>query len=157
MRMAGERTPAAPALLKKLERSKVPMAEIVLRNAHDLGAQLLLWEAATAVAGFHLKINPFDEPNVTESKNNTKALLAKYEKIGRVSMPSPIRSFGKLTVLDATDPSRFRKADQKSMATMLKLPVTSARKPATAGPVIWPAPKIRVINPKARTAWAGPI
>lgn len=130
MRMAGERTPVAPAMLKKLEHSKVPMAEMVLRDAHDLGAQLLLWEAATAVAGYHLKINPFDEPNVTESKNNTKALLAKYEKVGRVSMPSPIKSFGKLTVLDATDPSRFRKVDQKSMATMLKRFLSGLKAPA---------------------------
>jgi len=40
-----------------------------------LGAQFLAWEYATAVAGRILSINPFDQPNVTESKDNTKALL----------------------------------------------------------------------------------
>jgi glucose-6-phosphate isomerase len=40
-----------------------------------LGAQFLAWEYATAVAGRILRINPFDQPNVTESKDNTKALL----------------------------------------------------------------------------------
>jgi glucose-6-phosphate isomerase len=40
-----------------------------------LGAQFLLWEFATAVAGVVLGINPFDQPNVTESKDNTNALL----------------------------------------------------------------------------------
>ena len=41
-----------------------------------LGAQFLAWEYATAVAGRVLGINPFDQPNVTESKDNTTALLA---------------------------------------------------------------------------------
>lgn len=40
-----------------------------------LGAQFLLWEYATAVAGRLLGINPFDQPNVQESKDNTGRLL----------------------------------------------------------------------------------
>jgi glucose-6-phosphate isomerase len=41
-----------------------------------LGAQFLAWEAATAFAGRLLGINPFDQPNVTESKENTNRILA---------------------------------------------------------------------------------
>ena len=41
-----------------------------------LGAQFLVWETATALAGRVLGINPFDQPNVTESKENTQRLLA---------------------------------------------------------------------------------
>ncbi len=40
-----------------------------------LGAQFLCWEAATAFAGKALGINPFDQPNVTESKENTARIL----------------------------------------------------------------------------------
>jgi len=40
-----------------------------------LGAQFLLWEYATAVAGRALGINPFDQPNVQESKDITNRLL----------------------------------------------------------------------------------
>nr|WP_230687221.1 glucose-6-phosphate isomerase [Catellatospora vulcania] len=40
-----------------------------------LGAQFLCWEAATAVAGRVLGIDPFDQPNVTESKQNTNKIL----------------------------------------------------------------------------------
>jgi glucose-6-phosphate isomerase len=42
----------------------------------DLGAEFLAWEYATAVAGRLLGINPFDQPNVQESKDNTNKLLA---------------------------------------------------------------------------------
>jgi glucose-6-phosphate isomerase len=40
-----------------------------------LGAQFLAWEYATAVAGRLLQINPFDQPNVAESKENTQRIL----------------------------------------------------------------------------------
>ena len=40
-----------------------------------LGGEFFRWEFATAVAGAVLGINPFDEPNVTESKDNTKRVL----------------------------------------------------------------------------------
>ena len=40
-----------------------------------LGAQFLAWELATAYAGKVIGIDPFNQPNVTESKNNTNAIL----------------------------------------------------------------------------------
>ena len=40
-----------------------------------LGAQFLVWEYATAVAGVVLGIDPFNQPNVTESKENTNRIL----------------------------------------------------------------------------------
>jgi glucose-6-phosphate isomerase len=51
-----------------------------------LGAQFLVWEYATAFAGRVLGINPFDQPNVTESKENTARLL---EKAGPEGLPVP--------------------------------------------------------------------
>ncbi|MGL4176999.1 MAG: glucose-6-phosphate isomerase, partial [Dermatophilaceae bacterium] len=41
----------------------------------SLGAQLLLWEVATAVAGRLLGINPFDQPDVESAKKAARALL----------------------------------------------------------------------------------
>jgi glucose-6-phosphate isomerase len=40
-----------------------------------LGAQLMLWEYATAVAGRIIGINPFDQPNVEEAKKQARTLL----------------------------------------------------------------------------------
>ena len=47
-----------------------------------LGAEFFRWEFATAVAGAVLGINPFDEPNVSEAKDKTKAILAKGDFTG---------------------------------------------------------------------------
>ncbi|HEY5050981.1 MAG TPA: glucose-6-phosphate isomerase, partial [Acidothermaceae bacterium] len=41
----------------------------------SLGAQFMVWEYATAVAGRVLGIDPFDQPNVQESKDNTGKIL----------------------------------------------------------------------------------
>ncbi|ADG88694.1 glucose-6-phosphate isomerase [Thermobispora bispora] len=40
-----------------------------------LGAQFLVWEYATAIAGRVIGIDPFNQPNVAESKENTARLL----------------------------------------------------------------------------------
>lgn len=42
----------------------------------DLAGEFYRWELATAVAGHVLGIDPFDEPNVAESKKNTNDVLA---------------------------------------------------------------------------------
>jgi len=41
----------------------------------SLGAQLLLWEVATAAAGAILGINPFDQPDVESAKKAARSLL----------------------------------------------------------------------------------
>jgi Phosphoglucose isomerase len=48
---------------------------ISLTDPVQLGGEFLRWELATAAMGHVLGIDPFDEPNVTESKNNTKRVL----------------------------------------------------------------------------------
>jgi glucose-6-phosphate isomerase len=46
-----------------------------VRVSGSLGAQLLLWEVATAAAGRILGINPFDQPDVESAKKATRGLL----------------------------------------------------------------------------------
>jgi hypothetical protein len=54
----------------------------------DIGEQFALWEIATATAGAILGIDAFDQPNVQESKDNTKRLLAQYKQSGTFSEPA---------------------------------------------------------------------
>ncbi|RBY75409.1 glucose-6-phosphate isomerase [Blastococcus sp. TF02-09] len=65
-----------PDTLLAVVGADVPAAAPSLAVTGPLGAQFLGWEYATAVAGRVLGINPFDQPNVTESKENTQAILA---------------------------------------------------------------------------------
>ena len=52
-----------------------PSGPAALAVAGSLGASMLLWEAATAVAGRLLGINPFDQPDVESAKAASRELL----------------------------------------------------------------------------------
>jgi glucose-6-phosphate isomerase len=65
----------------------VPHAALQLPDATSLGAEFLRWEVATAAAGFLLDINPFDEPNVQQAKDATRALLDQYRQRGQLPFP----------------------------------------------------------------------
>ena len=73
-------------------RGLEPMVTLNLRDRMDLGGEFFRWELATAVAGAMMGIDPFDQPNVQESKDNTKKVLAEYASNGRlpeaVSVPA---------------------------------------------------------------------
>jgi transaldolase/glucose-6-phosphate isomerase len=68
--------------LRALEAAGHPVVRRVLNDTLDLGEEFYVWEMATAVAGAVLGINPLDQPNVQESKDNTRRLLEEYKKNG---------------------------------------------------------------------------
>ncbi len=85
-----------------LEKAGQPVVTLTMRDKLDLGGEFLRWEIATAIAGSVLGIDAFDQPNVQESKDNTKKVLANY------------RSSGKLPAADSIPAAKAR-ADLKSL------------------------------------------
>jgi glucose-6-phosphate isomerase len=68
------------AKLKDLELIGHPVLYLNLSDLYALGGQFFIWELATAFAGWRLGINPFDQPNVQESKDATRQLLEAYKQ-----------------------------------------------------------------------------
>jgi glucose-6-phosphate isomerase len=85
------------ARLDALEASGRPVLRLSTRIA-GLGAEFFRWEFATAIAGAVLGINPFDEPNVAEAKDKTKAILAKRDFTGG----TPVASADGVSVFSST-------------------------------------------------------
>lgn len=83
-----------------LQRADLPVVTIELREAYDVTEEFFRWEVATACAGAVLGINPFDQPNVQESKDVTNAILGDAGRgvQGREDQPAavdgPLRFFG---------------------------------------------------------------
>jgi len=77
-------------LASTLEGLGHPVIRIGLTNLHELGAEFLRWEVATATAGMVLGIDPFDQPNVQESKDATRELLDAFRAQGSLPVPAPI-------------------------------------------------------------------
>ena len=72
-----------------LQAAGRPVITVHLKDLLDLGQEFLRWEIATAAAGSVLSINPFDQPNVQESKENTNRLLKQVELTGRLPDDKP--------------------------------------------------------------------
>jgi len=72
------------AKLKALQEAGHPVVRQVMRDPLSLGREFFLWEVATALAGSIIGIDPFDQPNVQESKDNTNAFLDVFKKEGRL-------------------------------------------------------------------------
>ena len=67
-----------------------PVVKIQLRDKLDLGREFFRWELATATAGAILEINPFDQPNVQESKVITSRLLTDFRAQGKLNEAAPV-------------------------------------------------------------------
>jgi transaldolase/glucose-6-phosphate isomerase len=61
--------------LQRLAGAGHPTLTVATHGAADLGRIFFLAEFAVAVAGWALEINPFDQPNVQEAKDNTARVL----------------------------------------------------------------------------------
>jgi transaldolase/glucose-6-phosphate isomerase len=77
------------AKLRALEAAGHPVVRRTLHDLLDLGEEFYLWEMATAVAGAIIGIDAFDQPNVQESKDNTKHFLEVFKKNGSLPDQDP--------------------------------------------------------------------
>lgn len=78
--------------LKQLEDSGFPVISLSLRDRYDLGGQFLLWELVTAIAGWRLAIQPFDQPNVESAKVRAREMVAAYKSSGSLPGEPPVIS-----------------------------------------------------------------
>jgi transaldolase/glucose-6-phosphate isomerase len=75
--------------MERLRAAGFPIVTINLKEPAAIGAEFVRWEIATATAGAILNVNPFDEPNVQQAKDATRALLARYAAEGALPAPAP--------------------------------------------------------------------
>ncbi len=79
-----ETSPATRERLQVLADAGHPVIYREIGDIYDLSAEFFVWEFATACAGWRIGINPFDQPNVQESKDATKELLNTFVSHGRL-------------------------------------------------------------------------
>jgi glucose-6-phosphate isomerase/transaldolase/glucose-6-phosphate isomerase len=82
VRLNGDDNDECDRHAQALDAAGFPVVASELKTPSELGGEFFRWEFATAIAGACLGVNPFDQPNVEESKENTKAVLEEYEKSG---------------------------------------------------------------------------
>jgi transaldolase/glucose-6-phosphate isomerase len=78
--------------LDALRKAGHPVIKIDLKNKLALGAEFFRWELATATAGRIIDVNPFNEPNVAESKKNSTDLLNEWKEKRSFAEGEPVLS-----------------------------------------------------------------
>jgi transaldolase / glucose-6-phosphate isomerase len=70
--------------VERLRKAGHPAIVISMEDEYDLGAEFYRWEIATAIASAVLGVNSFDQPDVQDNKNRTKALIQAYRERGEL-------------------------------------------------------------------------
>ncbi len=77
-------------VLQDLKQAGQPLVDIVMSDLYDLGGEFLRWELATALSGYFLHINPFDQPNVESAKILAREKTEMFRKEGKLPQPQPV-------------------------------------------------------------------
>jgi glucose-6-phosphate isomerase len=92
---------AGESAARHLETAGFPMISFIVPSPSHLGSQFFLWEFATAVAGYFLGVNPFDQPDVDSAKKKTQEFVRYYLEHG--SFPEEKPAFRKSGLLLYSD------------------------------------------------------
>jgi transaldolase/glucose-6-phosphate isomerase len=90
------------AAVKRLEEAGFPVVHLSLTDSYELGGEFFRWEFATAVVGAILGINPFDQPDVEESKVRARRFTQTYERGGEFPNEKPLACEGNILVYGST-------------------------------------------------------
>jgi glucose-6-phosphate isomerase len=82
LRLTGEPDGEQDRLVDAIEQAGHPVGRLDLPDRYDLGGEFFRWEFAVPVASTFIGVEPFDQPNVQESKDNTNRLLKLYSDTG---------------------------------------------------------------------------
>ncbi|MCA1594892.1 MAG: bifunctional transaldolase/phosoglucose isomerase [Chloroflexi bacterium] len=84
-----ESDPEPAGQLAALEASGHPVVRIQMADRIDLAEEFYRWEMAIGAAGALMGIDSFDEPNVQESKDNTRRVLDEFKATGKLPVEEP--------------------------------------------------------------------
>jgi transaldolase/glucose-6-phosphate isomerase len=111
--------PSNEQKLAALEAAGHPVIRHRLHDRYDLGEEFFVWEFATAIAGKLLGIDPFDQPNVQESKDNTKRLLGELQKTGKLPQQQLLLQEGDFSIWSQPPAKCVAAAKQDTFPTLL--------------------------------------
>ncbi|MFQ5583563.1 MAG: glucose-6-phosphate isomerase [Calditrichia bacterium] len=104
--------------IDELSGSGQPVVRLNVKKVYDLGGEFFRWEFATAIAGYFLKINPFDQPNVESAKVLAREMVAAYRKEGKLPASKPIFSKGDIHIYGDDEITSLPDAFQKFFSNL---------------------------------------
>lgn len=107
-------------LVHKLKTAGHHVVEVILNDLYSIGAEYFNWEMATAIAGWKMKLQPFDQPNVESAKVQAKKLVAEYQERGMLQSPKISYEDESITVYGHEESKSIEEALNKLLSKVEK-------------------------------------
>lgn len=78
--------------VSQIKSAGIPLIEIEMKTTYQLGAEFFRWEFATAIAGFVMDVQPFDQPNVESAKIIARNMVKEFQQKGKLPELSTINN-----------------------------------------------------------------
>ena len=114
------------AAFAAIKSARIPAVQITLSEKIDLGEEFMRWEIASATAAAVVGVDPFSQPGVAESKDNTSRILAEFARSKQFPAATPIAEKGKLALFSGGAASTPLKGE-KDFRAMLRSFMNLAR------------------------------
>jgi transaldolase / glucose-6-phosphate isomerase len=98
LRLGNGADAAQDAAFEVIKKAGIPTVQITLSDKIDLGEEFMRWEIASVTAAAVLGVDPFAQPGVQESKDNTSRILAEFARSKKFPAQSPLAEKGKLAL-----------------------------------------------------------
>lgn len=110
LQVATQIDPVLESQVDALAAAGHPAIRIRWQDRHDVGGEVVKWSVATAITGGLLGVNPFDEPDVNETKEQTTTLLSQYARDGQFPAEQPLVADGDVTLYGGSPGPRLTAA-----------------------------------------------
>jgi len=129
VRYAGRLPEGQEDVVTKLLFAGLPVVELDCADLASLGAEFFRWEFAVAVAGAHLGLNPFDQPDVEAAKIAARKLTQQVEETGALPRESPFYAEHGVELFADKDEAAalFLATDERSLRGILAAHLDRAR------------------------------
>jgi transaldolase/glucose-6-phosphate isomerase len=98
LRLTSAADAAQDAAFEAIKNAGLPTVLITVSEKIDLGEELVRWEIAAATAAAVTGVDPFKQPGVEESKENTRRILASFARSKKLPTQKSIAEKGKLAM-----------------------------------------------------------
>jgi transaldolase/glucose-6-phosphate isomerase len=98
LRLSGGADAAQDAAFEAIKKAGFPTVLITLSDKIDLGEEFMRWEIASATAAAVIGVEPFKQPEVQGSKDNTRRLLAEFARGKKLPTQPPMAEKGNLAL-----------------------------------------------------------
>jgi len=98
LKLKGGADGAQDAAFDAIKQAGLPAVQVTMAEKIDLGEEFLHWEIAAATAAAMTGVDPFKQPAVQESKDNTRRILAEFASSKKLPPQTPMAEKGKLSI-----------------------------------------------------------